>query len=433
MASILIRGGRLLSPADKLDEKLDLRIENGVITEIGPKLTSKLKGSADTILDARGQVVAPGFVDIHIHLREPGGEASETIETGLRAAVAGGFTAVCPMPNTRPVNDSPILTRTLVERGAKLGLARVLPIAAVSPNSDGERLTEFAALVEAGAVGFSDDGRPVATAGLLRRALDYSERLGVPVIDHCEDPSLSAGGVMNEGAIAARMGLRGITRAAEDVIAARDIIVSEQTGGRLHLAHLSTAGSVELVRLAKSRQSGPGRITCEVTPHHYILTEAALGQYDTKAKMNPPLRTEQDIQAIQTALADGTIDAIATDHAPHSDDSKQVEFDRAPFGITGLETAVALALTYLVHPGKITLPRMVELLSSNPARIIRQPLGRITQGGTADLTLFDPEREWTYHAATGESKSHNSPFNGWKLRGAVTATLVAGNVVYQRL
>ena len=232
MASILIRGGRLLSPADKLDEKLDLRIENGVITEIGPKLTSKLKGSADTILDARGQVVAPGFVDIHIHLREPGGEASETIETGLRAAVAGGFTAVCPMPNTRPVNDSPILTRTLVERGAKLGLARVLPIAAVSPNSDGERLTEFAALVEAGAVGFSDDGRPVATAGLLRRALDYSERLGVPVIDHCEDPSLSAGGVMNEGAIAARMGLRGIPRAAEDVIAARDIIVSEQTGGR---------------------------------------------------------------------------------------------------------------------------------------------------------------------------------------------------------
>ena len=433
MASILIRGGRLLSPADKLDEKLDLRIENGVITEIGPKLTSKLKGSADTILDARGQVVAPGFVDIHIHLREPGGEASETIETGLRAAVAGGFTAVCPMPNTRPVNDSPILTRTLVERGAKLGLARVLPIAAVSPNSDGERLTEFAALVEAGAVGFSDDGRPVATAGLLRRALGYSERLGVPVIDHCEDPSLSAGGVMNEGAIAARMGLRGIPRAAEDVIAARDIIVSEQTGGRLHLAHLSTAGSVELVRLAKSRQSEPGRITCEVTPHHYILTEAALGQYDTKAKMNPPLRTEQDIQAIQTALADGTIDAIATDHAPHSDDSKQVEFDRAPFGITGLETAVALALTYLVHPGKITLPRMVELLSSNPARIIRQPLGRITQGGTADLTLFDPEREWTYHAATGESKSHNSPFDGWKLRGAVTATLVAGNVVYQRL
>ena len=372
-------------------------------------------------------------MDIHIHLREPGGEASETIETGLRAAVAGGFTAVCPMPNTRPVNDSPILTRTLVERGAKLGLARVLPIAAVSPNSDGERLTEFAALVEAGAVGFSDDGRPVATAGLLRRALDYAERLGVPVIDHCEDPSLSAGGVMNEGAIAARMGLRGIPRAAEDVIVARDIIVAEQTGGRLHLAHLSTAGSVELVRLAKSRQSGLGHITCEVTPHHYILTDAALGQYDTKAKMNPPLRTEQDIQAIQTALADGTIDAIATDHAPHSDDSKQVEFDRAPFGITGLETAVALALTYLVHPGKITLPRMVELLSSNPARIIRQPLGRITQGETADLTLFDPEREWTYHATTGESKSHNSPFDGWKLRGAVTATLVAGNMVYQRL
>ena len=229
------------------------------------------------------------------------------------------------------------------------------------------------------------------------------------------------------------MGLRGIPPAAEDVIVARDIIVAEQTGARLHLAHLSTAGSVELVRLANPRQSGPGHITCEVTPHHFILTEAALGQYDTKAKMNPPLRTEQDIQAIQTALADGTIDAIATDHAPHSDDSKQVEFDRAPFGITGLETAVALALTYLVHPGKITLPRMVELLSSNPARIIRQPLGRITQGGTADLTLFDPEREWTYHATTGESKSHNSPFDGWKLRGAVTATLVAGNVVYQRL
>lgn len=429
MASMLIRGGHLLSPADKLDAKLDLRIENNTIAEIGPNL----RGSTDKTLDAKGQIIAPGFVDIHIHLREPGGEASETIETGLKAAVAGGFTAVCPMPNTRPVNDSPILTRTLVERGEKLGLARVLPIAAVSPNSNGEKLTEFAALVKAGAVGFSDDGLPIATAGLLRRALDYSRRLDVPIIDHCEDLSLSAGGVVNEGGTAARMGLPGIPADAEDVTVARDIIVAEQTGGRLHLAHLSTNGSVELVRLAKSRQSKVGRITCEVTPHHFLLTETALGKYDTKAKMNPPLRTEKDVQAIRAALSDGTIDAIATDHAPHSDDLKQVEFNRAPFGITGLETAVALTLTHLVHPKKITLARMVELMSSNPAEIIRQPLGHVRQGGIADLTIFDPEREWTYHATTGESKSHNSPFDGWKLRGAITATLVAGNIVYQRL
>ncbi len=429
MASMLIHGGHLLSPADKLDAKLDLRIENNTIAEIGPNL----KGSTDTTLDAKGQIVAPGFVDIHIHLREPGGEASETIETGLKAAVAGGFTAVCPMPNTRPVNDSPILTRTLVERGEKLGLARVLPIAAVSPNSNGKKLTEFAALVKAGAVGFSDDGLPIATAGLLRRALDYASRLDIPIIDHCEDLSLSAGGVVNEGGTAARLGLSGIPADAEDVTVARDIIVAEQTGGRLHLAHLSTNGSVELVRLAKSRQTKARRITCEVTPHHFLLTEVALGKYDTKAKMNPPLRTEKDVQAIQAALSDGTIDAIATDHAPHSDDLKQVEFNRAPFGITGLETAVALTLTHLVHPRKITLARMIELMSSNPAEIIRQPLGHVRQGGIADLTIFDPEREWTYHATTGESKSHNSPFDGWKLRGAITATLVAGKIVYQRL
>ena len=428
MASLLIRGGRVVSPADDLDAEVDVLVDNGAILEIGPGLDVP----AATVLDAEGQIVAPGFIDIHVHLREPGGEASETLETGLRAAVAGGFTVVCPMPNTNPVNDSPAITRLLIEKGQQLGLARVLPIAAVSKNSEGALLTEFSGLAQAGAVGFSDDGRPVATAGLLRRALDYAERLEIPIIDHCEDLSLSAGGVVNEGAMAARLGLRGFPASAEEVMVARDLIVAEQTGGRLHLAHLSTARSVEMVRVAKSQQNRPGHISCEVTPHHFILTEAALGEYDTKAKMSPPLRTTEDVQAIQTGLADRTVDVIATDHAPHSDDLKQVEFDRAPFGVIGLETAVSLALTHLVHPGKITLSRMIELFSTNPAKIIRQPGGRMRRGATADLTLLNPQREWTYHALTGESKSHNSPFDGWKLRGAVTATIVGGNLVYQR-
>ena len=433
MGRLLIRGGRAVSPADNLDDERDgltrdFLIEDGLIKEIAPKLDVK----ADTVLDARGRIVAPGFIDIHVHLREPGGEASETLETGVRAAVAGGFTAVCPMPNTRPVNDSPILTRSLVEKGKELGLARILPIAAVSMGSQGEQLSEFIALQQAGAVGFSDDGLPIKTAGLLRRAFEYAERLEMPIIEHCEDRSLSAGGVVHEGTVAARLGLRGISPAAEDVTVGRDLIVAEQTGGRIHLAHLSTARSIDMVRTAKSRESSRSQITCEVTPHHFILTESALADYDTHAKMNPPLRTEEDIEAVQSGLADGTVDAIATDHAPHSDDSKSVEFDRAPFGVIGLETAVALTLTYLVHPGKITLSRMIELLSTNPAKVLGRPVGRLAPGSLADLTLFDPERKWTYRAMAGESKSHNSPFDGWELRGAATATVVDGNVVYQR-
>ncbi len=426
MKSILIKGGRVLSPEDNLDGALDVRVEDGVIRAIAPNLPA----GADETLDARGWVVAPGFVDMHVHFREPGGEVSETLETGLAAAVAGGFTSVATMPNTRPVIDRPELVAGQIAKARQLGLARVFPVAAVTFGSEGESLTDFEALAAAGAVAFSDDGRPVKTAGLLRQALQRCRELGAPLSDHCEDPSLSAGGVINEGPVADKLGVRGIPNASEDACVARDLVIAEATGGHLHIAHLSTARSLDMVRQAKRRGV---RVTCEVTPHHFALTDEAVLAFGTNAKMNPPLRSAADVEAIRAGIADGTVDAVATDHAPHAAELKAKPLEAgAPFGITGLETALGLALTELVHSGLISLWHMVSLLSANPARLINQPLGRLQVGGPADLTIFDPTLEWTYRAAQSRSKSHNSPFDGRKFRGAITATIVGGKIVYRR-
>jgi dihydroorotase len=426
MPSLLIKGGRVLSPEDNLDAQLDVRVEDGVITEIGANLAH---GAGETI-DARGNIVAPGFVDIHVHFREPGGEISETLETGLASAVAGGFTAVSTMPNTKPVIDQPALVAAQIEKARKLGLARIFPVAAVSYGSNGEELTDFPALNAAGAVAFSDDGRPVKTAGLLRQALELSRDLNVPISEHCEDASLSAGGAINEGPVAEKLHLKGIPNSSEDVCAARGIVMAESTGGHIHVAHLSTAGALDMVRQAKRRGL---RVTCEVTPHHFALSDEAVLSYGTNAKMNPPLRSAADVSAIRAGIVDGTVDAIATDHAPHAPEFKAKPIDAgAPFGIIGLETSLALSLRELVHSGLISMWHLVSLLSTNPARIINQPLGWLRAGGVADVTIFDPQLEWRYEATRGRSKSRNTPFDGQIFRGGVTATLVGGNVVYRR-
>jgi dihydroorotase len=425
VARLLIQNGRVISPEDGLDGALDLLIENGGIREMG----SHLSGPADETVDAAGQIVAPGFVDIHVHLREPGGEISETLESGLRAAVAGGFTAVCPMPNTRPVNDNPDLTRQLVDRAKELKLARVFPIAAVTLGSQGEKLTDFQPLLAAGAVGFSDDGKPVKTSALMKEALERGKALGVPVIDHCEVPELSAGGVMNAGVHSKSLGVGGIPNEAEDGCIGRDIEIVGVAGGHLHVAHLSTAGGIRMVREAKDRGLN---VTCEVTPHHFTLTDEDVTRYGTHAKMNPPLRKASDVEAILEGIQTGVVDAIATDHAPHAAELKSRPMAEAPFGVTGLETALALGLKQLVHSGRISMGGLIALMSSKPARIINRPLGRIRVGGAADLTLFNPELEWTYCAADGYSRSRNSPFDGWKFRGAVTATIVEGRIVFRR-
>lgn len=429
MASLLIKGGRVLSPEDGLDGVLDVLVEGGVIREIAPSQDVR----ADRTIDARGQIVSPGFVDLHAHLRVPGGEISETLETGLAAAVAGGFTSVCAMPNTRPVNDRAESTHILIERAKKIGLARVFPIAAVSMGSEGEELTDFARLIAAGAVAFSDDGRPVKTPELMQRAMEMARPLGVPIIDHCEDSALSAGGSINQGPVSERLGLKGIPNASEDVCVARDLSVAELTGAHLHVAHLSTARACELVREAKRRGI---RVTCEVTPHHFTLSDNAVEKYGTHAKMNPPLRSAQDIEGILAGIAGGVVDVLATDHAPHAPELKSKPLAQAPFGIIGFETALALALTQLVHPGKISMAHLIVLMSSNPAHIIRQnvnpALGRLQVGGAADITVFDPQCEWTYHAAEGRSKSRNSPFDGWKFIGIITTTIVSGKVMYDR-
>lgn len=429
MASLLIKGGRVLSPEDGLDGEFDVLVGDGVIREIAPNLKTR----ADLTIDARGQIVSPGFVDLHAHLRVPGGEISETLDTGLAAAVAGGFTSVCAMPNTRPVNDSPESTRALIERAKKIGLARVFPIAAVSMGSEGEELTDFAGLIASGAVAFSDDGRPVKTPELMRRAMEMARPLGVPIIDHCEDPGLSAGGSMNQGPVSERLGAKGIPNASEDVCVARDLSESELTGAHLHVAHLSTARACEMVREAKRRGV---RVTCEVTPHHFTLSDDAVEKYGTNAKMNPPLRSAQDLEGILAGIAGGAVDVLATDHAPHAPELKSKPIAQAAFGIIGFETALALALTQLVHPGKISIAHLIVLMSSNPAHIIRQnvnpSLGRLQVGGAADITIFDPQREWIYRAAEGRSKSRNSPFDGWSLKGLTTITIVEGKIVYER-
>jgi len=419
---LLIKGGRLVDPASGTDARLDVLIEGERIAQVAPAVSAP----GAEVFDASGLCVAPGFIDLHCHLREPGDELSETIESGTQAAARGGFTAVCCMPNTRPVNDNASVTRFILDRAARAPV-RVWPIGAASQGSQGEALAEIAAMRRAGIVAVSDDGRPIATARLLRQVMDYCRSLGLAVVDHCEDSSLAAGAVMREGTHSVRLGLRGMPAATESIAVARDLQLCELTGCRLHIAHLSTRASLELVRQAKQRGLP---VTCEVTPHHLTLTDADVG-YNTHFKMNPPLGSEEDRQALLEGLADGTVDAVATDHAPHAPALKAVEFDRAPFGVIGFETALALVLDQCVHTGRIALLRAVELFTTGPARLLGHTR-RVAPGEVADLTLFSTDFSWTFRAEESASRSRNSPFDGRSFRGAPMATIVAGRIVWRR-
>ena len=423
---LLISNGRVVDPASGTDAARDVLLDGDRIAAIAPPGQLAARAQGAEVFDANRMIVAPGFIDLHCHLREPGGESSETIETGTRAAARGGFTAVCPMPNTRPVNDNASVTRSILERAAQVAPVRVWPIGAVSVVSKGEALAEIAAMKQAGIVAVSDDGKPVATARLLRQAMDYCRALDLPVIDHCEDSSLFAGAVMREGKQSVRLGLRGMPAATESLAVARDVQVGELTNCRLHIAHLSARPSLELVRGAKAKGLP---VTCEVTPHHFTLTDEDV-QYDTRYKMNPPLASREDRDALIAGLADGSVDAIATDHAPHEAALKDVEFDKAPFGVTGFETAIGLALE-LVHAGKFSLTRMVELFTTGPARVLGIER-RIAENQPADLTIFSTEHKWTFRAAESVSKSKNSPFDGREFRGAPMATIVAGRIAHRR-
>ena len=421
---LLVKNGRVVDPARNTDTPMDLLLDSEKIVEIGQP--GKLSSNGFEVFDATGLIVAPGFIDLHAHLREPGQESSETIETGTRAAARGGFTAVCCMPNTKPVNDSASVTGFILDRAKTSASVRVWPIGAASVGSKGEAIAEIAAMKQAGIVAVSDDGKPIATAKLARQVMDYCRSLDIPVIEHAEDVSLAAGAVMREGVTSTRLGLAGMPAAAESVCVARDVQLAELTGVRLHIAHLSAKGSLEQVRSAKQRGL---RVSCEVTPHHFTLIDEDV-QYDSRFKMNPPLAAREDREALLAGLADGAVDAIATDHAPHEPALKDVEFDRAPFGITGFETALSLALEQLVHTGRIPLMRMVELFTSGPARVLG--LERtITAGRPADLTIFSLDRPWTFKAAESASKSRNSPFDGRSFRGGPVATIVGGRVVQQ--
>jgi len=420
---LLIKNGRVLDPSSKTDKMLDVLVDGDRIAKVGPDMEAP---GAET-LDASGLTVAPGFIDAHCHLREPGQELSETIETGTLAAARGGFTAVCCMPNTQPVNDNASVTRSIVERAARSARVRVWPIGAASVGSKGEALAEIAAMKAAGVVGVSDDGKPIATARLMRQVMEYADSLGLPVIDHCEDPSLFTGGAMREGTQSLRLGLPGIPAQSESIAVGRDVEMARLTGARLHIAHLSTRRSLEHVRWAKERGS---RVTCEVTPHHFTLTDEDV-RYDTHYKMNPPLASRDDRDALIEGLIDGTVDAIATDHAPHHAASKDVEFDRAPFGITGFETALALGLSELVGRAKMPLMRLVELFTTGPARVLGIDR-KIAAGEPADLTLFSTTRDWTFHAADSASKSRNTPFDGRAFEGGPMATIVGGRIVSRR-
>jgi len=425
---LLIKNGHLIDPAENQNSGKNLLIEDG---RVAAWLSHNENAPEDAeVFDAAGLIVAPGFIDMHVHLREPGQEHKETIASGCAAAVAGGFTSVCPMPNTSPVNDNAAITRYMIEQGKRAGMANIFPVGAITKSSDGSELAEMGEMKAAGAVAVSDDGRPVPSAGIMRRAMEYAKDFDMPVVDHCEDKSLSNGGVMHEGRISLLLGLKGMPALAEDIDAARDIILARETGAHIHIAHISTAGALEAVRRAKSEGIN---ITCEATPHHFTLTDAAVEGYDTNTKMSPPLRGEEHLQAILEALKDSTIDAIATDHAPHHGDEKSLEYDRAPFGITGLETAVGLAFEKLVHTGVIDLVRLVELFSVNPAKIFRIPgRGTLKIGSVADVTIIDPDLEWTFNASESRSKSRNTPFDGYKFRGATVATIVGGEIVYRR-
>ena len=422
---LVIKNGRVIDPATHTDAPRDILIDGGKIAEVAEP-GSLVAAPGQEVFDAAGLMVAPGFIDLHAHLREPGQESSETIETGTRAAARGGFTAVCSMPNTSPVNDNASVTRFVLDRAVATGTVRVWPIGAASVGSKGEAISEIAGMLEAGIVAVSDDGRPIATAKLARQVMDYCRSLDLPVIEHAEDVSLAAGAVMREGVASTRLGLRGMPAAAEAVCVARDVQLAELTGARLHIAHLSAKASLEQVRAAKSRGL---RVTCEVTPHHFTLIDEDV-TYDSRFKMNPPLAAREDREALLEGLADGTVDAIATDHAPHEPAAKDVEFDRAPFGVLGFETALGLGLDQLVRPGRLSLMRLVELFTVGPARVLGMER-KIAAGEPADLTIFSTERAWTYDVGESPSKSRNSPFDGWKFRGGPVATIVAGRVSFR--
>ena len=425
---LLLKGGRVVDPANGRDGGLDVLIEDGRIARVGRDLSVD---GAEVVGLPRGAIVAPGLIDVHVHLREPGQEHKETIATGTAAAVAGGFTAVACMPNTDPVNDHAGITQFILKKAAESSLARVYPIGAVSIGSSGEQLAELGEQKAAGCIAFSDDGRPVATALLMRRALEYAGMLGVPIVDHCEDPSLKGDGVAHEGYYASALGLRGIPGVAESLMVERDVSLAELTGAHVHICHMSARQSLRAVRAGKERGV---RVTCEVAPHHFTLSDALLDgpvKYDTNLKMNPPLREEADRDAMLDGIADGTVDVIATDHAPHHADEKMAEFDRAPFGITGLETAVPLVFDRLVHAGRISVTRAIELLSANPARVFNLPGGSLAEGTPADLVVLDPDRRTTIDASRQKTRSRNTPFHGWELRGAVLLTVVGGRPVYR--
>jgi dihydroorotase len=427
MAQLLIRNGIIIDPSESLEARRDLLIRDGHVEAIAESL--RVEGAE--VFDASGLIVAPGLIDLHVHLREPGYEYKETIESGARAAVAGGFTSICCMPNTDPVNDNASVTGYILERAHAVGLANVFPIGAITRGSEGEQLAEIGEMKMAGIVAISDDGKPVNDANLMRRAMEYARDFDLTVVDHCEDSQLAAGGVMHEGEYSALLGLKGINAVAEELHVVRDIMLAELTGARVHIAHISTARSVEFVRQAK-RRGLP--VSCEVTPHHFTLTDAEVHRryYDTNTKMNPPLRSQADLEAVLEGLRDGTIDAIATDHAPHHANEKMLEYERAPFGIIGLETAVSLALNQLVHGGVISLARMVDLLSCAPARIFKLDRGTLRVGAVADVTIFDPHRVVKVDAAQFQSKSRNTPFDGWELKGAPVATIVGGRLLWPR-